>query len=66
MKISLIFVLFTLSVVVNGWAAILQPIVLSLGAAFTALNLDVDFIHDIKPIIWKTKEKENKDKEDDK
>ena len=66
MKILGIFVLFTLSVVVKGWVATLQPIVLSLGAAFTALNLDVDFIHDIKPIIWKTKEKEDKEKEDDK
>ena len=34
---------FTISMVVNGawWIAAFQPIVLSFGAAFAALNLDV-------------------------
>ena len=48
MKLLSIFVIFTLSVVVHGWVAILQPIVLSLGAAFTALNIDTDLLPDIQ------------------
>ena len=50
----------TLSVVVNGWVAILQPIVLSLGAVFTVLNLDVDLITDIQPWLSSKKVKEVK------
>ena len=51
MKILLsIFALFTLSIAVKGWVAILQPFVMSLGAAFVALNIDRDIIPDIQPI----------------
>ena len=51
MKLSSIFVLFILSTMVRGWAAYLQPIVLTIGAAFTALNLDVEpFLGSIQPI----------------
>ena len=50
----------TLSVVVNGWVAILQPIVLSLGAVFTVLNLDIDLITDIQPWLSSKKVKEVK------
>ena len=39
--------------IVKGWVAILQPILLSIGAAFTALNLDVDLLPDIQPLKWK-------------
>ena len=52
MKISGIISLFTLSVVVNGWAIGLPSIVMSLGAAFEALNFDVDFISEQQPIVW--------------
>ena len=42
MKTIYIFAVFTMNLVVNGawWIAALQPIVLSFGAAFAALNLD--------------------------
>ena len=39
-----------LSVIVNGWVAILQPVLLSLGAALALFNLDVDLVSDIEPI----------------
>ena len=43
MKLSDIFVLITLSVMVEGawWAAAAQPVILSLGAIWTALDSDV-------------------------
>ena len=43
MKLSDIFVLITLSVMVEGawWAAAVQPVILSLGAIWTALDSDV-------------------------
>ena len=51
MKLSSIFVLFIFSAMVRGWAAYLQPIVLSIGAAFTALNIDVEpLLGSIQPI----------------
>ena len=53
MRISVIFVVLTLSVIVRGWATLLQPIALSIGAAFAALNLDVDLIFDLEPAAWK-------------
>ena len=40
MKLSGIFAILTLSVAVNGWVAIIPEIVLGLGAALTALNMD--------------------------
>ena len=48
MKISGIFVIFILSVAVKAtwFAPILRPVVLSLGAAFAALDLDVEPILD--------------------
>ena len=62
MKISNIFVLFTLCVIVKGWVALLQPIVLSLGAALAAFNLDVDLLSDIQ--ISKFDPRWKPDKED--
>ena len=54
MKIYTILALFTLSVVVKGWSAILRPFSLTLGAALAALNIDSDFIPDIlQPYVWK-------------
>ena len=49
MKLKVIFALYTLSVIVKGmwWTAAVQPVILSLGAVFTAINLDV---LDIEPI----------------
>ena len=43
MKLSSIFALFTLSVMVEGafWAAAVQPIILSLGAVMSAIDLEV-------------------------
>ena len=58
MKLSLIFVLLTLSAVVKGWAAILQPVLISIGAALTALNIDSDFISNIQPFTWKSEKSE--------
>ena len=44
MKLISIFALFTLSSIVKGtwWAAAVQPVILSLGAVLTALDLDLD------------------------
>ena len=41
---NIIFVVLILSVAVNGawWATATQPIILSIGAAFAALNLDIE------------------------
>ena len=50
MKVSSILLLFTtLSVTINGawWAGIVQPIILSFGAAFAALDLSLEPILDI-------------------
>ena len=43
MKLSIIFALYTLSVIVKGawWAAAVQPVILSLGAILGALDQDV-------------------------
>ena len=49
MRISVIFVILTLSVIVKGWATVMQPIALSIGAAFAALNFDVDLISNLQP-----------------
>ena len=48
MKILSILTLFTLFQVAKSWVAILQPIVLSLGAVFAALNIDSDLAPDIQ------------------
>ena len=52
MKIKCIIVTLTLSVAVEGvlWAAAIrgiEPIILSLGAAFAAIGLDVKPNHDV-------------------
>ena len=53
MKTICIFAVFTLSLVVNGawWVAAAQPIILTFGAAFAALNLDVQSLIDVD---WKS------------
>ena len=39
---------------VNGaWWAAVQPVILSLGAVFAALDLDLEPMLDIKPIEWR-------------
>ena len=40
MELKVIFALYTLSVIVKGawWAAAVRPIILSLGAIFTAID----------------------------
>ena len=52
MKIIGIFALFTLSTIVEGalWAAAVQPVILTLGAIFTAIDQDV---LDVQSIEWK-------------
>ena len=68
MKTSCIFVIFTLTVIVKGawWAAAVRPIVLSLGAAFTALNLDdqpfLDF--DLKGLLISKNESDKKESDE--
>ena len=43
MKLRDILILFTLNVIVKGvfWAAAVQPVILGLGALFSAIDLDV-------------------------
>ena len=43
MKLTIIFALFTLTVMVKGawWTAAAQPVILGLGAVLGALNLDI-------------------------
>ena len=68
MKLLSIIVVFTLNVIVKGWVTYLQPIVLSIGAALTALYHDVEPILDIKPIKlpkWLTVHKNSMEDDDD-
>ena len=66
MKLRSIIALFTLCVFVKGWVAILQPIALSIGAAFAALNLDVELLPNLQPIALKKwlSSKEEKEEEE--
>ena len=51
MKLKEIVTIFGLSVMVNGaWWAAVQPVILSIGAVFTALNQDLEPMLDAKPI----------------
>ena len=49
MKFTGIFVLCALSVTINGswWVGIVQPILLSFGATFAALDSDLEPIFDV-------------------
>ena len=51
MKLVNIFALFGLIVIVNSawWATAVQPVILSIGAVFAALDLDLEPIFDAKP-----------------
>ena len=50
MKISDIFALFTISVMVKGtWISVIQPVILSIGALLAAIDLDV---LDLQSIGW--------------
>ena len=65
MKIScILFTVFTLNEIVKGawWVAATQPIILSLGAAFGALNLDLQPIVD-NLLIFKKDKQEKEDGE---
>ena len=55
MKTSILIVLCVLSVTINGtwWVGFAQPILLSFGAAFAALNLDLEPILNVQPIELK-------------
>ena len=67
MKISCIFAVFALGVFVEGalWAAAVQPILLSFGAVFAALNIDAQPFLDVDwknlLIFKKDKKKVSKD-----
>ena len=50
MYLSRVFVLLALCAVVRGWIAFLQPIALTIGAALTALNLNIDSTQDLPTI----------------
>ena len=68
MKLKDIFALFGLSAMVNGaWWAAVQPVILSLGAVFAALDLDLEPMLDLKPIEWRKLlfAKNAKDEEED-
>ena len=71
MKIlSIIIALFALGEMVNctWWAAAVQPVILSLGAVFAALDLDLQPMLDAQPIDFKNfftlKNEENKAPQD--
>ena len=51
MKLLIIIVLLALSAMVNGswWAAAAQPIILSIGALFAALDMDLEPMLDAQP-----------------
>ena len=57
MKLKGIFALFIFGTVVKGWTTFLQPIVLTIGAVFTALNFDVEPLLDMKWPKWFIKKK---------
>ena len=59
----LLFGIFTLSVIVKGawWVAAAKPVILSFGAAFAVLNLDIQPLFDIN---WKNLLTFKKDKYD--
>ena len=55
MKLSDIVALFGLSVMANGawWAAAVQPVILSIGAVFAALDLDIEPFLDAQPFEFR-------------
>ena len=52
MKLKHIIALFTLSIIAKGFVQTLSPILLSIGAAISALNSDILYL-DVQPIKWK-------------
>ena len=52
MKLSSLFVILTLGLMVNGtwWAVAVHPVILSIGTVFAALDLDLQPMLDIQPI----------------
>ena len=59
MKLSDIFVLITLSVMVEGawWAAAVQPVILGLGAVLASFDLDVLDVQSMEWKFWPTSKK---------
>ena len=55
MKLTNILGLFALCEKVNSvwWAATIQPVILSIGTLFAALDLDFEPILDVQPIEWR-------------
>ena len=58
MKLPVILVSFALIATVNctWWVGFVQPIILSFGAAFAALDLDLEPMLDVMPIFKKDKD----------
>ena len=54
MKLTLIFAILSLCVIVKGtwWAAAVQPVILSLGAVLTTINQDVLDVASIQLKTW--------------
>ena len=55
MKLSSIIILSALFVTINGawFVGLVQPILMTFGATFAALNFDLDPLLDMKPNVWK-------------
>ena len=55
MKLSSIIILSALFVTINGawFVGLVQPILLTFGATFAALNFDFEPMLDMKNIVWK-------------
>ena len=68
MKTICIFVIYTLSVIVEGtwWTAAMRPIILSFGAAFSSFNLDeLTFLdYDLKGLLVSKNDSDEKFKGD--
>ena len=68
MKVSNILVAFALIATVNGtwFVGLVQPIILSFGAIFAALDSDLEPMLDIKPLFWfRKKDKDESQSEDE-
>ena len=59
MKLTFIFTLFTLAVIVKGawWAAAVQPVILGLGAVLASFDLDVLDVQSMEWKFWPTNKK---------
>ena len=68
MKVSNILVAFALIATVNctWFVGLVQPIILSFGAIFAALDSDLEPMLDIKPLFWFRKKDKDESQSEDK